>query len=54
MRPSECPASSCSMSSLTFAAMFSLAVWALGVEGRVAMLLVSFEAELLFIVGLRF
>jgi hypothetical protein len=45
VRLSECPASSCSMSSLMLAAMTSLAVWALGVEGRVAMLLVSFEAE---------
>ena len=34
MRPSECPASSCSMRSLTLAAMTSFAVCGLGVEGR--------------------
>src|SRR5271156_188951 len=37
------------MSSLTLAAMISLAVWAFGVEGRAAMLLVSFVVGLLLI-----
>ena len=47
MRPSLCPASTCSISSFTLAVMTSLAVCALALEGRVAMLLVSLVVAML-------
>ena len=45
--PSECPASSCSMSSFTLAAMTSLLVCGLGAVGTEVTLLVSFVVAML-------
>jgi hypothetical protein len=45
--PSECPASSCSMSSFTLAAMTSFLVCGLSAVGREVTLLVSFVVAML-------